>query len=151
MSVSLIDGHIDNDVQEMTFEDVKRIRENSTAECCDIKELHELIDTAIEKQIPKKPVRKEFGKYCCSVCGNSLLLSSTKLCSECSQAVDWNVVFMCEDECRELVLKKYPEYTIGRITDYGDWYEVLAWKPKSWSDRIFSVQKNNGYMREIGV
>lgn len=28
MSVSLINGHIDDDVQGMTFEDVKRIREN---------------------------------------------------------------------------------------------------------------------------
>lgn len=31
MSVSLINGHIDDDVQGMTFEDVKRIRKKSNA------------------------------------------------------------------------------------------------------------------------
>lgn len=41
---------------QMTFEDVKRIRENPTAECCDIKDLQSLIDVALEKQIPKKPI-----------------------------------------------------------------------------------------------
>ena len=44
--------------QQMTFEDVKRIRENPTAKDCDNKELHKLIDIAIEKQIPKK-LKKE--------------------------------------------------------------------------------------------
>lgn len=38
----------------MTFEDVKRIRENPTTEDVDNAELHRLIDIVIEKQIPKK-------------------------------------------------------------------------------------------------
>lgn len=42
----------------MTFEDVKRIRENPTAEDVDNQELHRLIDIAIEKQIPKKPIKQ---------------------------------------------------------------------------------------------
>lgn len=42
----------------MTYEDVKRIRENPTAEDVDNKELHNMIDLAIEKQIPKKPIKE---------------------------------------------------------------------------------------------
>ncbi len=106
----------------------------------------------LEKQIPKKPVRKEeFGKFYCPVCSKRLLFLKDKYCSCCGQAIDCNVVFMSEDECRELILKKFPEYTIGRIIDYGDWYEVIIWKPKSWGHKVFSVQKNNGYIRELGV
>lgn len=42
----------------MTFEDVKRIRLNPTFEDCDNEELSKLIDTAIEKQIQKKPIKQ---------------------------------------------------------------------------------------------
>lgn len=38
----------------MTFEDVKRIRQNPISEDCDNEELSKMIDVAIEKQIPKK-------------------------------------------------------------------------------------------------
>ncbi len=91
MSVSLIDGHIDNDVQEFTFEDVKRIRENPTAECCDIKELHELIDTAIEKQIPKKPLwggTNNASWRSCPEC-HSRENKTHKYCSQCGQKLLW--------------------------------------------------------------
>ena len=42
----------------MTFEEVKKIRENPTAEDVDNKELHKMIDIALEKQIPKKPIKE---------------------------------------------------------------------------------------------
>jgi len=37
----------------MTFEEVKKIRENPTMADVDNEELHKLIDIALEKQIPK--------------------------------------------------------------------------------------------------
>lgn len=49
----------------MTFEDVKRIRQNPTLEDCDNEELSKLIDIALEKQIPKKPIHihEEYEKH----------------------------------------------------------------------------------------
>ncbi len=84
----------------MSFEDVKRIRENPTAEDVDNKELHRLIDIAIEKQIPKKPLGSLLTEYkfswvCpnCKTrhvnewCGTNLKLP---YCSICGQALDWS-------------------------------------------------------------
>lgn len=42
----------------MTYEDVKRIRENPSSEDCDNNELAKMIDEAVEKQIPKKPIKQ---------------------------------------------------------------------------------------------
>ena len=42
----------------MTFEEVKKIRQNPTAADVDNKELARMIDIAIEKQIPKKPIKQ---------------------------------------------------------------------------------------------
>jgi hypothetical protein len=47
----------------MTYEEVKAIRNNPTAEACDIEELQRLIDIALEKQIPKPPVEKVHPEY----------------------------------------------------------------------------------------
>ena len=155
MSVSLIDGHIDDDVQGMTVQQAIEILEVNaicSPKATKFKEAVELAKQAIEKQIPKKPVRKDFGKFYCSVCDDFLLHSNaTKYCSRCGHAVDWNVVLVSEDECRELVLKEYPEYEVSQIIDYGDWYEIVISIRSSPKMRIFSVQKNNGYIREIGV
>ena len=71
----------------MTFGDVKRIRENPTAEDVDNRELHKLIDIALEKQIPKKPKEREGTTYfCCPVCEGSRL---NNYCADCGQALDW--------------------------------------------------------------
>ena len=68
----------------MTFEEVKRIRENPTFKNCDNAELSEMIDKAIEKQIPKKC--KGF-KDTCS-CGYGVF-PHMSYCSQCGQALDW--------------------------------------------------------------
>lgn len=89
----------------MTFEDVKRIRENPTAEDVENAELHKMIDLAIEKQIPKKPtVHKVEGNkikigngwwckgttvYKCPCC-NSWITQTYKYCIDCGQALDWS-------------------------------------------------------------
>ncbi len=54
----------------MTYEDVKAIRKNPTAEVCDLKELQRLINEAIEKQIPKKVIKSIIHGYGhCPICG----------------------------------------------------------------------------------
>lgn len=89
----------------MTFEDVKRIRQNPTAEDVDNQELHKMIDVALEKQIPKKPTPQivKGGKrligngwwckgttvYKCPCC-NSWITQSYKYCIDCGQALDWS-------------------------------------------------------------
>ncbi len=85
----------------MTFEDVKRIRENPT-EPCDIKELQKLIDLAVEKQISQKPnfqgdgyadgeLVYDFAE--CPVCGCDFEEETRdwgcKYCPDCGQALDW--------------------------------------------------------------
>ena len=88
----------------MTFEDVKRIRQNPTAEDVDNQELHKMIDLAVEKQIPKKPTPQvvKGGKrligngwwckgttvYKCPCC-NSWITQTYKYCIDCGQALDW--------------------------------------------------------------
>ena len=83
----------------MTFEDVKRIRENPTAEDVDNKELHSLIDVALEKQIPKKPIDNRYPWAICPVCGGSVYVekvqehiqnNETTYCEHCGQALDWS-------------------------------------------------------------
>ena len=83
----------------MDYEDVKRIRENPTAKDVDNKELHRLIDIAIEKQIPKKPIEDEYRWAVCPICGGSVYLSNirdhildkeTTYCEHCGQALDWS-------------------------------------------------------------
>lgn len=75
----------------MTFEDVKRIRENPTAEDVDNQELHRLIDIALEKQIPKKTLLTK-SPYkivrACPVCNRRIFMEE-KYCVNCGQALDW--------------------------------------------------------------
>lgn len=68
----------------MTYEAVKRIRLNPTSEDCDNEELSKMIDTAIEKQIPKKC--KKFKDICS--CGYGVY-PHMNYCSNCGQALDW--------------------------------------------------------------
>jgi hypothetical protein len=96
-NVSMIDGHIDPDRKKMTFEDVKRIRENPKYEDVDNSELHRLIDIAIEKRIPKKAKVEQFNRYniyYCPTCdgciGDSLGHIGDGFCSSCGQALDWS-------------------------------------------------------------
>lgn len=62
----------------MTYEDAKRIRANPEEqflkdEC--FYKLSALIDVAIEKQIPKNPVEREYENLCpeCTLVSNSIL------------------------------------------------------------------------------
>lgn len=75
----------------MIFEDVKRIRENPTAEDVDNRELHKLIDIALEKQIPKKVevIDKNYGYYSCRACGSAVTYRVHKYCCRCGQALEW--------------------------------------------------------------
>ena len=75
----------------MTFGDVKRIRENPTAEDVDNRELHKLIDIALEKQIPKKVevIDKNYGYYSCRACGSAVTYRVHKYCCRCGQALEW--------------------------------------------------------------
>lgn len=102
-SVSLVNGHVDPDKKPMTFEDVKRIRENPTAEDVDNAELHRLIDIALEKQIPKKYIREKTDFFsfpvikcpnCTGIIGKVEFLENCELvicprgCPCCGQAID---------------------------------------------------------------
>ena len=70
----------------MTFEDVKRIRENPTAADVDNQELHRLIDIALEKQIPKNP--SETDKARCIHCG-CVVKRDERFYKNCGQALKW--------------------------------------------------------------
>lgn len=69
----------------MTYDDVKRIRENPSSEDCDNKELAKMIDNAVEKQTPKKC--KKFKDVCS--CGHGVY-PHMNYCSNCGQALDWS-------------------------------------------------------------
>lgn len=83
----------------MTFEDVKRIRENPEAAACDDEELHRLIDVAIDKQIPGKPSKGERGLNAhCPDCGASVfgihgaqqrINGGITFCEVCGKAITW--------------------------------------------------------------
>lgn len=80
----------------MTFEDVKRKRENPTAEDCDNKELQKLIDLALEKQIPQKPLWDDNVPHSkCPVCNQVIApyidSPKTPYCYWCGQKLDWGV------------------------------------------------------------
>lgn len=88
----------------MTFEDVKRIRENPKFADVDNQELHMMIDLAVEKQIPKKPTphKVEVDKikignanwckgttvYRCPCC-DTFISRIYDYCHKCGQKLDW--------------------------------------------------------------
>ena len=81
----------------MNYEDVKRIRENPTAEDVDNKELQRLIDIAIERQIPREFDNKDEDDvvYGCHNCGeiNALWKANgdrNQYCGNCGQKIDWS-------------------------------------------------------------
>mgnify|MGYP000593251972 CR=1 FL=1 len=63
-------------------------------------ECREIIHKALEKQIPKKPILKEYGFFgpypFCSWCDNALINTRNdswhkeKFCPNCGQALDWS-------------------------------------------------------------
>lgn len=84
----------------MTYEEVKKIRNNGKIEHTNIRELQKLIDIAIEKQIPKKPRFEGDGywrgelvydTWICPNCGTDYEVGTDthKHCPSCGQAIDW--------------------------------------------------------------
>lgn len=71
----------------MTYEEVKKIRKNPVAEECENKELHRMIDRAIEKQIAKRITKGKYAGDC--DCGH-LVFYAEKFCSACGQRLDWS-------------------------------------------------------------
>lgn len=88
----------------MTFEDVKRIRENPSAEDCDNNELAKMIDIAVEKQIPRTiypyscTIAEDFCKVECPEClGTHITKIRPEYCMDCGKRFDWSAI----DECIE--------------------------------------------------
>lgn len=89
----------------MTYEEVKKIRNDGQIEHANIRELQKLIDVAIEKQIPKKPYpikvvvdRLEIGNvrwgkgttvYRCPAC-ETYMSRVHDYCYKCGQRIDWS-------------------------------------------------------------
>ena len=85
----------------MTYEEVKKIRNNGEIEHAIIRELQKLIDVAIEKQIPKKPRFEGDGywrgelvydTWICPNCDTDYEVGTDthKYCPNCGQAIDWS-------------------------------------------------------------
>lgn len=58
---------------------------------------------ALEKQIPKKPVKDKYHRYCCPACEHIIFIHNPSLldefspyCENCGQAIDWS-----EDEAKQ--------------------------------------------------
>lgn len=86
----------------MTYEEVKKIRENPTMADVDNAELHKMIDLAIKKQIPKR-ANKNGSEYYCPSCyededGPKCVgknhhdghKTRHEYCSGCGQKIDWS-------------------------------------------------------------
>lgn len=79
----------------MTYEEVKRIRQNPTPEDIDNEELSKMIDAAVEKQIPKKPLNKQLvdngyrWQWICPNCNTIKITTENQFCCDCGQALDW--------------------------------------------------------------
>ena len=82
----------------MTYEEVKRIRDNPSSEDVDNDELSRMIDKAIDKQIAKK-YELWNGQCCCPTCKKifggypqlkTLIHWEMPHCKYCGQALDWS-------------------------------------------------------------
>ena len=58
----------------------------------------ETVKKALEKQVPKKPIKESLADYLCPICLNYLsfdalnddITTAPKFCEDCGQAIDWN-------------------------------------------------------------
>ena len=80
----------------MTPQEAMEIRKNPHFEDVDNEELSRCIDEALEKQIPKKPIKSERQEirytleYDCPTCGRSFTGTGfADYCYHCGQALDW--------------------------------------------------------------
>lgn len=104
-SVSLINGHIDPDKDEMTPQEAINFIENeiqidvrfcSDEEVSKTKEVLEFAISALEKLIPKRAIMKGFRpceeicsiSYICPVCKKHINIEN--YCYHCGQALDWS-------------------------------------------------------------
>lgn len=80
----------------MTPQEAMEIRKNPHFEDVDNEELSRCIDEALEKQIPKKPIKSDRQEirytleYDCPTCGRSFTGTGfADYCYHCGQALDW--------------------------------------------------------------
>lgn len=93
----------------MTYEEIKEIRANKTFISKEGAEYSQMIDAAIEKQIPKKVVVEESEcetldmetgewfpdireDWICPVCGEYAIPYDYKYCCNCGQKLDWSEI-----------------------------------------------------------
>lgn len=81
----------------MTPQEAMEIRKNPHFEDVDNEELSRCIDEALEKQIPKKPIKSDRQEirytleYDCPTCGRSFTGTGfADYCYHCGQALDWS-------------------------------------------------------------
>ena len=109
-SVSLIDGHIDDDTPRMTYEEAKAwfeedLKDGKCSDDCPMCNAMELAIEALEKRIPKKPIYEADGYdengnliYDCAICPNcenddfeyGINNWGCEFCPDCGQALDWS-------------------------------------------------------------
>lgn len=81
----------------MTPQEAMEIRKNPHFEDVDNEELSRCIDEALEKQIPKKPIKSDRQEirytltYDCPTCGKQFTGTGfADYCYHCGQALDWS-------------------------------------------------------------
>ena len=81
----------------MTPNEALKIRKNPHFEDVDNEELSSCIDKALEKQIPKKPIKSDRQEirytltYDCPTCGRQFTGTGfADYCYHCGQALDWS-------------------------------------------------------------
>ena len=81
----------------MTANEALEIRNNPTFGNVDNEELSKCIDEALEKQIPKKPIKSDRQEirytltYDCPTCGRQFTGTGfADYCYHCGQALDWS-------------------------------------------------------------
>ena len=81
----------------MTPQEALKIRKNPTFDDVNNDELSKCIDEALEKQIPKKPIKSDRQEirytltYDCPTCGRQFTGTGfADYCYHCGQALDWS-------------------------------------------------------------